>query len=372
MSLIRQVWLLVLMTLFLAFVGGFGFSVLSARHFLEAQLASKNQDSAVSLAQILAQQKGGVAEMAATLNRQFDLGSYERLRLVSPMGVVLMKRDAAPETDDVPGWFASLLDIRPAEGRADVASAEQSLASIEVQGQTRLALRELAHSARQLAGVFCLMALVIGAIAYGILRRIRQPLEATVRQALALTERRFVTVREPSVPELANLTRAMNLMVDRLRAMFEEQSGQVEQWRRQANNDPLTGVSNRGHFMARLKGVLNAEDGSTVGILVLLRVIDLQGLNRRLGRLRTDALLAHVGDVILAAAERAAAFESGRLSGSDFAVLLTDAHALKSPSNQLAARLREQLQSLDEGAFVVVSAVRWWPGASVEIGRAHV
>jgi EAL domain-containing protein (putative c-di-GMP-specific phosphodiesterase class I)/GGDEF domain-containing protein len=193
----------------------------------------------------------------------------------------------------------------------------------------------------------------------------REPLEATVRQALALTERRFITVSEPAVPELRNLTRAMNLMVDRLRTMFDEQAGQVEAWRKQANGDSLTGVSNRSHFMARLKGVLNAEDGSTVGILVLVRVVDLQGLNRRLGRLRVDALLARTGEIILEAATRTGAFESGRLSGSDFAVLLTDTASLKEPSNHLATRLREQLLSLAAGSTVVVSSVRWWPGASV-------
>ena len=50
MSLIRQVWLLLALTLSLAFVGAFGITVQSARHNLETQLSLKNNDTAHSLA----------------------------------------------------------------------------------------------------------------------------------------------------------------------------------------------------------------------------------------------------------------------------------------------------------------------------------
>jgi len=80
MSLIRQVWLLLLLTLTLAFAGAFGLSMLSARQYLATQLAMKNLDSAQSLAQTLAGQHGDLPTMAATLDRQFEIGFYERLR----------------------------------------------------------------------------------------------------------------------------------------------------------------------------------------------------------------------------------------------------------------------------------------------------
>ena len=45
------------------------------------------------------------------------------------------------------------------------------------------------------------------ALGWAALRRLRQPLARTVEQAQALTERRFVTVSEPNVPELRQLVR---------------------------------------------------------------------------------------------------------------------------------------------------------------------
>ena len=50
MSLIRQVWLLLSVTLVLAFAGAIGVSVHSARHYLQTQLDLKNNDTAQSLA----------------------------------------------------------------------------------------------------------------------------------------------------------------------------------------------------------------------------------------------------------------------------------------------------------------------------------
>ena len=71
-------------------------------------------------------------------------------------------------------------------------------------------------------------------------------------RATAISERRFVTIAEPTVPELRRLALAMNSTVGRLRTIFEEEAARLEILRREANCDPLTGLANRGHFMACL------------------------------------------------------------------------------------------------------------------------
>ncbi|HSI51600.1 MAG TPA: EAL domain-containing protein [Ideonella sp.] len=369
MSLIRQVWLLLLLTLALAFAGAFGLSMLSARQYLATQLAMKNHDSAQSLAQTLAGQHGDLPSMAATLDRQFEIGFYEHLRLRTPQGATLLSREAPPMADGVPDWFVDLLSLHPTQGLAPVVADGVSVGSLEVLGHTRFAYRELWRGMLRTLSAFALLAIALGALAHLLLRRIRVPLEATVRQAQALTERRFITVSEPSVPELRNVTRAMNLMVDRLKAMFDEQAGQVEMLRRQANCDPLTGVSNRPHFMSRLKGLLSSEDGVAGGALLLVRISDLQGLNRRLGRVATDAMLREAGHAIIDSATRVGSFEVGRLNGSDFAMLLPEAASLREPAVDVSARLRSLLRESGRerlgGVSAVVGAVRWWHGAPI-------
>jgi len=173
--------------------------------------------------------------------------------------------------------------------------------------------------------------LVVGAGIFATLgvNRIRVPLQRTVDQATAITERRFITVDEPEVPELRNVTRAMNAMVGRVKAMFDEQAGQVELMRRQAHCDPLTGLSNRAHFLGRMKVMLDSEDGAASGALVMVRLVELQALNRTLGRSATDRLLQDAAAAMIESSRRVSAGEVGRLNGSDFALALPHVDSLR-------------------------------------------
>ena len=86
MSLIRQVWLLLSVTLVLAFAGAIGVSVHAARHYLQTQLNLKNNDTAQSLALTLSQQKGDPVALELAISSQFDTGYYERIRLLGAGG----------------------------------------------------------------------------------------------------------------------------------------------------------------------------------------------------------------------------------------------------------------------------------------------
>ncbi len=50
MSLIKQLWLAIILVMSLAFVASFVITTASSRHYLEHQLEAKNTDNAVSLA----------------------------------------------------------------------------------------------------------------------------------------------------------------------------------------------------------------------------------------------------------------------------------------------------------------------------------
>ncbi len=75
MSLIRQVWLLLLATVLLAFVGSIGVATGSARDLLQTQLRQKNSDNAASLALALSQQQGNAELMSLLMAAQFDTGA---------------------------------------------------------------------------------------------------------------------------------------------------------------------------------------------------------------------------------------------------------------------------------------------------------
>ena len=363
MSLIRQVWLLLALTLVLAFVGATGVSVRSARQYLQTQLDLKNNDTAQALALTLSQQRGDRVALELAISSQFDTGYYERIRLVAAGGRTIVDRESDPRPHDAPRWFVALMGLAPADGVAQVSDGWRQVGRLEVRSQSAFAEDELWHGTLRTVGVLAALMLFAGLLAWVGVGRIRVPLARTVDQARALTERRFVMVDEPDVPELRNVTRAMNAMVARLKAMFEEQAGQVEQLRRQAHCDPLTGLANRAHFLGRVKGMLDSEDGAAAGVLVMVRLVELQSLNRTLGRSATDRLLQDAAGSMVETSRRVAAAEVGRLNGSDFAIALPDVESARDPAVDVAARLRSLLRVHDGGAHAVIGAVRWRHGA---------
>ncbi|MET0382663.1 MAG: LapD/MoxY N-terminal periplasmic domain-containing protein [Burkholderiaceae bacterium] len=365
MSLIRQVWLLLAVTLVLAFAGAIGASVNSARQYLQMQLNLKNNDAAQSLALTLSQQHGDPVALGLAISSQFDTGYYERIRLMAPGGRGIVERRSDAHAQKAPAWFVRLLGIAPADGVAQVSDGWRQVGRLEVRSQSAFADDELWQSSVDTACVLLLLAIATGALSWIGVHRIRAPLARTVDQARAITERRFVTVDEPEVPELRNVTRAMNAMVERVKAMFDEQANQVEQLRRQAHCDPLTGLSNRAHFLGRLRGMLDREEGSASGVLVMVRLVELQALNRTLGRSATDRLLQSAAGSMVESSRRLGAAEVGRLNGSDFALALPDIETLREPAVDVAARLRGLLRVHDGSAHAVIGAVRWRHGASM-------
>jgi len=369
MSLIRQIWLLLVVTLFMAFVGSFAVWMASSRGYLETQLRLKNADNAQSLALSLSQQKGDMALMDLAVSAQFDTGFYKTIRLKDSAGKVMFSHDAgdAAGTQHAPNWFVQLLPILSEPGVAQVTDGWRALGSVEVISHSSFAHDQLWQGSLNTASWLALLGALAGVVATAGVRRIRVPLDATVNQAQALMERRFITVEEPNVPELARLSQAMNMVVTRLKSLFDEQAGQVEVLRQQAHCDALTGLAHRSHFMGQLQTTLASDDGPTSGELWLIRVSDLGGINRALGHRQTDLLLRRLGQSIREVTQGIPGALMGRLNGGDFAVSLSDGLAPLPQPEYMGDTLKRLFAEEGVHAQAVIGAARWRRG--VELGQ---
>lgn len=357
MSLIRQIWLLMLGTVLLAYAGSVTVSVESARRYLETQLRLKNADNATSLALALSQQKGDRELMDLLMAAQFDTGFYRRIRFTAADGTMPFVREARASALSAPAWFVDLVPIESSPGVAQVSDGWRALGKVEVVSHTFFAHDELWSGTLRTAAALAVVGLVAGAIGGVVVRRIRRPLDSTVEQAHALVAGEFRTVPEPSVPELQRLTRAMNTMVSRLRVTFQAQAEQLDSLHKQANCDRLTGLSNRPHFLGQLAASLQREDGTAEGGLVLLRVIDLAGINRSLGHAGADRVITTIAQALRPYTERAKGCFLGRLNGSDFALCLPVPGVARETAQALSDALAMLLPSLGGGAAVCMGAI---------------
>ena len=164
----------------------------------------------------------------------------------------------------------------------------------------------------------------------------------------------------------------MNATVGRLKVMFDEEAARLEVMRREANCDELTGLSNRTRFMAGLQQSLQAEHAAG-GTLLLVRLVDLSGINRRLGRTATDDFLrragAAIGECILSSDHGLAA----RLNGSDFSLLLPVEVNATDLANQLLQKLTQVATPfIGNEAAAWIAMGHFDPGAEMEDVLARV
>lgn len=365
MSLIRQIWLLLFGAVLLAFVGSMVVNVDAARDTLQTQLRLKNSDNATALALVLSQQKGDRELMGLVMSSLFDTGFYRSIRFAAADGGPGFEREAPAAPLDAPGWFVALLPIESTPGVAQVSDGWRALGSITVQSHSAYAHDELWHGSQRSALALAVVGVLAGLFGSLVVNRMRRPLDQTVEQAQSLERGEYVTVAEPAVPELRRLVRTMNSMVARLKLVFEGQAAQVETLRRQANCDPLTGLSNRTHFMGQLGAVLQREDGTVEGGLVLLRLIDLGGINRALGHAATDRMIATVAQALQAYTGRVGGCFVGRLNGADFALCLPVGGVARETAQALTEALRAVLPAFGKEAVIAAGAVEIQRGAPV-------
>ena len=353
MSLFRQLWLAVIVSTLIAFVGSFAVSMMTARQYLEEQLAIKNNDNAASLALSMSQMDKDPVTLELQVAALFDSGQYARIQVRDPEGLTLIEKTSPAVSDDVPAWFARLFPIASRPGSAQISTGWTQFGTVELVSHNRFAYRELWQGGWRLLMWFSLGGVLAGFLGMQILRRIKRPLDAVVGQARAISERRFIRIEEPATPELKSLARAMNVMVGRVKAMFEEEASRLEQVRREATLDPLTGLANRAYFMNRLAIALNDEDAPTRGSLIMLRLADLAGINRCAGRETADEVLRRTGAALRELAEKNPGAEAARLNGADFTLLLPGQNDPQPACQQLLAALQSLVaaQLLPENAI---------------------
>ena len=321
MTLTRRIELLIAIVLLLALGGSLALHTMGARSALLSQLELRNRDAAGALALALSQQRGDQVAMQLVAAAQFDLGHYRRVELKGADGKLPIDLRQAPQSAKAPDWFVAALPLAAGAGTALVSDGWREIGTLEVEAQTAWAHEALWDVCSRTAALLALLALVAGTITALALRAWQRPLKATMAQAQALEQGRFVEASEPRLPELRDLTRSMNSMVRRMRVVFAAQAEQVAVLQEQAQLDAVTALPQRRHFVGRLHDQLSEPGGPGVAV-ILVRVLRLEALNQRLGHEATDRLLGAIASLLQTYVERVPGTFAGRLNGSEFALCL--------------------------------------------------
>ncbi len=389
MSLFRQLWLAVILITLTSFLGSFAISMLSTQRYLEQQLHRENLDSANSLALSLSQLSKDPVTVGVQIAALFDSGQYESISITAPDGKIIAERVRERIDTTVPAWFSDLFPINAEAGRAQISDNRMHFGVIKVMSNDRLALQALWDQSGTLIIWYLMASIVSGLIGMLILRSIKQPMAIMIDQAEAITERHFLTISEPRIPELRSIARATNDMVRRLHNRAIEETLQLEALNRRMNHDPVTGLANRGHFINLLRKAADGGDivrsdaqegteeiraGETSaeeapgkhkhGFFFLIHIGNLDEINQKLGRGSTNGLLRQAGAIMDNISASMPGRLVGRLNGPDFALVIPDLD----DAAQLLARLTAELAALlcqtgsDSVGFYHIGAIPYQHG----------
>jgi len=359
MSLFKQLLIAICLFLVVAFSGSFMVSLESSRTQYVNQLRSHAQDAATALALSLTPNIDDPAMVELMVSSIFDSGYYASIRVVDVKNdSTIVERTGVPDAGNVPQWFIKLIGLEPAGGDALVSRGWEQAARVEVVSHPMFALAKLWQSALGSLGWLLLCGAVSAVLGALLLRRQLKPLDYMVHQSHAIARREFLSLPElPRTPELRRVVQAMNQMVEKLKALFQEQAERSEKLRVESYQDNLTGLANRRYFEMQLHARVSNPEQASSGYLLLLRVRDLAGLNQRLGGQRTDQLLKSVGEQLLRECARYPETHNlvTRIRGGEFAVLAPG--LVREEALQLAQNLEGALSSLHATGATDVASV---------------
>nr|BFD38846.1 EAL domain-containing protein [Pseudomonas sp. FFPRI_1] len=359
MSLFKQLLIAICVFLVVAFSGSFMVSLESSRTQYVNQLRSHAQDAATALALSLTPNIDDPAMVELMVSSIFDSGYYASIRVVDlATDKTIVERSGIPEVGNVPQWFVKLIGLEPAGGDAIVSRGWEQAARVEVLSHPMFAVAKLWQSALGSLGWLLICGAVSAVLGALLLRRQLKPLDYMVQQSHAIARREFLSLPQlPRTPELRRVVQAMNQMVEKLKALFQEQAERSEKLRIESYQDSLTGLANRRYFEMQLNARLSNPEQASSGYLLLLRVKDLAGLNQRLGGQRTDQLLQAVGEQLLRECNKYPETHNlvTRVRGGEFAVLAPG--LVREEAIQLAQNLDSALGNLHATGATDVASV---------------
>ena len=343
MSLIKQLWLAIVLVMAMAFAASTVTSVLSARQYLQQQLQVKNIDNATALALSLSQLPKDPVLVELQVAAQFDAGHYRFIRIVSPKGETLVERVFEGKIEGAPEWFTKLIPIQVQPGQALIQDNWKQYGTLTLASQEQYVYKSLWDGTLALLLWFVVGGMVTGIAGSFLLRLITRPLNHVVGQAEAIAERRFILIPEPHTPELKALARGMNAMVGRVKTMFNDEAARLDTLRKKVNRDPVTGLSSREYFLSHLREVLTGDQFGASGSLVIVRLRDLNELNAMLGRQGADALLKEIGTELYDSGNGRVGQRAGRVKGAEFAIVCPSHATATEAAQDIYTRLTDKL-----------------------------
>lgn len=299
MSLSKKMIIFIASLLIILLMGTFILNVNNSKTFLQHQLASHAQDTATSLGLSLSSigDPEDTSSMETMINAVFDRGYYTQITLLDMDNQPIYQRKNPETIQDIPSLFIQLISISAPKAESLVQGGWMPIGKLVVQSHPGYAYMELWKTANTLSLWFILAALVAIGTAIYTLRVLLLPLKKMEKQAEAIVKKEYLLQDQiPTTIEFKQVVSAMNVMVHKMKDVFERDARNAEKLQKMAFQDKCTGLSNRLHFEIALAPLLDPLEESGPGAMCLMRINELKAINDQYGYLIGDKIMKDLAD----------------------------------------------------------------------------
>ena len=347
MSLYRRFFLGVSL-LFLLMLAGIAFSQLTTiRSYLVEQQTREldNTIHAVELAIFPYLKQNDPIAIESLINAMFGGNLYQKVTLQLLEGNNIIERSYPVHPSDVPNWFRQWVNIPRITQQKTLSNRGFQFGKITIISYPTLAYAKLWQSSWQLLTTF-IIGFILGVVILKMMidQLIKAPLRRFQQQANAIAEKNFGhPLPAPSIKEFIPFTQAFNQMSTQIEQCFNQQVQEADLLRKQAYQDPESGLNNRKRLLLYMTDWLE-QDAS--GVLVIVK---LEAISRLRGKkhFKKAALLAEkIGHHLSSTATTQQ--KIGRLSHSEFVIIQPEHGSVNDPEQYRSTilNLMEQLSHI--------------------------
>ena len=315
--------------------------------FQQGQLQTTAQDMATTLGIAISNlpEGGDPATLEVLFNAVFDSGYYTRIELVGVDGNTIHAKTQPLDIEGVPDWFIDLVPLQPASGSTQVMKGWSQLGQLNLEMHPGFAYSSMYRSLITALGWLAALFFTTLIILWLVLHYVLQPLQRVKDQAEAIQQNRFVQQEKvPGTIELKRVVEAMNLMVAKVKGIFDEQEKTLDRYQQLLYRDKLTGLGNRRYLLEQLQQSMS-EGSALHGCMGIVKIVDFESLRDQHGYEVSDNLVEKLADLLQQPHAGNQAERVSRFNEDEFAFLsAADDDAVDAFVGEVFDQFRQQIE----------------------------
>lgn len=325
MSLLKQTQIMVTLLLISTLIVVLRINFITAREFTanESYLSTKNHANMLALT--LSSKPKDEDFMRTSINAMFDGGYFESITLVRQDGSLAYDKRENVSIHGVPGFFIETIDLEVPEVQANVMAGWSIYGTLKIKGHPGASYQKLWDTFKQICIQFFILGLLSFFISLAGLRHLMGALEKIKEQAEEISNNEFIINKEiPRTPELKKVAVAMNVMVAKVKTIFEHNLENLSRYQKLKYKDKITGLYNRSFFVEQLDLFIAEGNSKSKGQVAIWGLAGLEDLESGVDRALVHDIFIRFANILSVKAKRIPGAVVSRLPRREFGIILPE------------------------------------------------